>query len=169
MEKWRMLQFQSQMRMVLIVGGTRCQDSLLPCSVAHWSRGIHIHARSGTSLFRCSWPEMNDMIIASCDKKRFNLIKSIKIEPETSILLIEVIQSDQSDVQSSVKCHGRKHSKERGPVSWPVTGGCKVTTASVRWPGPQSPAGPLLARCPRRHDAASSRQIYFHGWDCSQC
>ena len=60
---------------------------------------------------------MNDMIIASCDKKRFNLIKSIKIEPETSILLIEVIQSDQSDVQSSVKCHGRKHSKERGPVS----------------------------------------------------
>ena len=41
---------------------------------------------------------MNDMIIASCDKKRFNLIKSIKIEPETSILLIEVIQSDQSDV-----------------------------------------------------------------------
>ena len=60
---------------------------------------------------------MNDMIIASCDKKRFNLIKSIKIEPETSILLIEVIQSDQSDVQSSVKCYGRKHSKERGPVS----------------------------------------------------
>ena len=75
----------------------------------------------------CSWPEMNDMIIASCDKKRFNLIKSIKIEPETSILLIEVIQSDQSDVQSSVKCHGRKHSKERGPVSWPVAG---------RWPLP---------------------------------
>ena len=60
---------------------------------------------------------MNDMIIASCDKKRFNLIKSIKIEPETSILLIEVIQSDQSDVQSSVKCNERKHSKERGPVS----------------------------------------------------
>ena len=76
---------------------------------------------------RCSWPEMNDMIIASCDKKRFNLIKSIKIEPETSILLIEVIQSDQSDVQSSVKCHGRKHSKERGPVSWPV---------AARWPLP---------------------------------
>ena len=93
--------------------------------------GVEVSISTPDRGHRCSWPEMNDMIIASCDKKRFNLIKSIKIEPETSILLIEVIQSDhQSDVQS-VKCYGRKHSKERGPVIWSVS-----WPVAARWPLP---------------------------------
>ena len=68
MEKWRMLQFQSQLRMVLIVVGTRCQDRVLPAP-CHAPRLIGAEVSTSYRGHHCSWPEMNDMIIASCDKK----------------------------------------------------------------------------------------------------
>ena len=171
MEKWRMLQFQSQMRMVLIVVGTRCQDRVLPAP-CHAPRLIGAEVSTSYRGHHCSWPEMNDMIIASCDKKEiwFNKVDKNRTRNVNTFNWSDSIRREWRLV--SFKMPDWKKTFEREKISEltsAVAGDCKVTTASARCPGPQSPAGPLLARCPRRHDAASSRQIYFHGWDCSQC
>ena len=174
MEKWRMLQFQSQMRMVLIVVGTRCQDRVLPAP-CHAPRLIGAEVSTSYRGHHCSWPEMNDMIIASCDKKEiwFNKVDKNRTRNVNTFNWSDSIRPEWRLVSFQMPWLKENIWKreDQWADQWPVAGDCKVTTASgsVRCPGPQSPAGPLLARCPRRHDAASSRQIYFHGWDCSQC
>ena len=143
------------------------------CTLPHAPWLIEAEISTSYRGHHCSWPEMNDMIIASCDKKEiwFNKVDKNRTRNVNTFNWSDSIRREWRLVFFKMPWLKENIWKreDQWVDQWPVAGDCKVTTASVRCPGPQSPAGPLLARCPRRHDAASSRQIYFHGWDCSQC
>ena len=146
MEKWRMLQFQSQLRMVLIVVGTRCQDRVLPAP-CHAPRLIGAEVSTSYRGHHCSWPAMNDMIIASCDKKEiwFNKVDknrtrnvntfnwSDSIRPEWRLVFFQMPWLKENI--------WKREDQWADLWQWPVTG---------RWPlpvwGAQVPS-PLLGPC----------------------